>query len=284
MTDLAVERLTELGFSTYEARTYVGLLSTGTATGYAVSLATGVPQPKVYETLRRLKERDAVVELPGRPVRWSAVPPDALLDRLNNSFADRLVSARDELATLASVPPDAEPQLVWRLTDGARILEAASALIASAARHVYISGTADPLRELTDPIEAGERRGVEFSILHFGDIPFHLTNGRTFRHATTDAVLRPSHRAKHLAIVVDSTTTLWSVARDGKKWEGLRADDPLLTSAVKGYIRHDIFVQRMYAAMPDELSEHFGPGLLRLADLSPELPMETSGRVNAAEA
>lgn len=284
MTDLAVERLTELGFSPYEARTYVGLLGTGPATGYAVAGATGVPQPKVYETLRRLKERAAVVELPGRPARWSAVPPETLLDQLNDNFADRLGSARDELASLASDPPDAEPQLVWRLTDRTRILETARSLIAAATRHVYLSGTANPLRELADLIMAGDHRGIEFSVLHFGDLSLHVTNGQTFRHATTDSVVRPSHRAKHLAIVVDSTATLWSIARDGSNWDGVRADDPLLASAVKGYIRHDIFVQRMYAALPDELHQHFGPGLLRLADLTPGLPTETNKQADAQEA
>ena len=52
-----VERLTQLGFSQYEAKTYVGLLVNGEQTGYALSNLTGVPQPKVYETLRRLLER-----------------------------------------------------------------------------------------------------------------------------------------------------------------------------------------------------------------------------------
>ena len=53
------ERLTQLGFSQYEARTYVGLLMSDSATGYSVANETGVPQPKVYETLRRLVDRGA---------------------------------------------------------------------------------------------------------------------------------------------------------------------------------------------------------------------------------
>ena len=39
--EAATSRLVQLGFSTYEARTYVGLLATGPATGYAVANATG---------------------------------------------------------------------------------------------------------------------------------------------------------------------------------------------------------------------------------------------------
>jgi sugar-specific transcriptional regulator TrmB len=56
--EAATERLVQLGFSTSETRTYVGLL--GTATGYAVANVTDVPKPELYATLRRLEDRAAV--------------------------------------------------------------------------------------------------------------------------------------------------------------------------------------------------------------------------------
>ena len=49
-----VERLIRLSFSQYEARAYVGLLVHGEQTGYRLAKLTGVPQPKIYETLHRL--------------------------------------------------------------------------------------------------------------------------------------------------------------------------------------------------------------------------------------
>jgi sugar-specific transcriptional regulator TrmB len=277
----ATARLIELGFSSYEARTYVGLLGTGPATGYAVAGATGVPQPKVYETLRRLKERDAVVQLPGHPARWSATPPDTLLERLEESFTGRIGAARSELADLAGPGSDAEPQLVWRHRTLDAVVGAAREMLCAASTHVYLSGTAEALGELADGIAEGDARGVEFSILHFGDLPFPAPRGRAFRHSTTDAVLRPSHRARHLAVVVDSRSALWAVARDGRMWQGVSADDPLLASIVKGWVRHDVFVQRMYAALPAELEARFGPGLLQLADLATEDPADTH-RADAA--
>jgi sugar-specific transcriptional regulator TrmB len=65
----AVQRLIELGFSQYEARAYVGLLGREPLTGYALSNVTGIPQPKVYETLRRLTGRGAVAAMEGEPAR-----------------------------------------------------------------------------------------------------------------------------------------------------------------------------------------------------------------------
>jgi hypothetical protein len=43
---------------------------------------------------------------------------------------------------------------------------------------------------------------------------------------------------------------------------------PLAASLVKSYIRHDLFVQRMYTDLPNELENLYGPGLLELTNLS----------------
>lgn len=265
-----VDRLVKLGFSVYESRTYVGLLSLGTATGYSVSNETGVPQPKVYETLRRLADRGAVVQTSDHPARYSAVPADVLLERLENEFAERLRSARDELASVTAGDSTAEPRVAWGYTGLPAIIDRARSMIGVAEAHVYVSGRASDLGPLADAIAQADARGVEFTILHFGRLPFTAPGGRTFRHASTDAALYPSRQAHHLAVVADSHESLWAVARDGRNWDAVFSEDPLQASVVKGYIRHDIFVQRIYADLPTELEARYGKGLLRLADVSPE--------------
>lgn len=267
-----VDRLVRLGFSVYESRTYVGLLSLGTATGYSVSNQTGVPQPKVYETLRRLADRGAVIQTSDHPARYSAVPAEALLEQLEQEFSDRLRRARDELSAITAGDSNAERRVAWRYTGLPAIAERARAMIAAASSHVYLSGRSSDLGSLRDAVAAADSRGVEFTILHFGRLPFTAPGGRTFRHASTDSALYPSRQAHHLAVVADSHESLWAVARDGRTWEAVFSEDPLQASVVKGYIRHDIFVQRIYGDLPRELEARYGKGLLALADVSPEKP------------
>lgn len=270
-----VDRLVRLGFSVYESRTYIGLLTLGTATGYSVSNQTGVPQPKVYETLRRLADRGAVIQTSDHPARYSAVPADVLLEQLEQEYLDRLRLARDELAAVAAGDSRAEPRVVWRYTGLPAIAERARVMIGTASSHVYLSGRSSDLGSLRGAVAEADMRGVEFTILHFGRVPFPTPRGRTFRHASTDAALYPSRQAHHLAVVADSHESLWAIARDGRTWEGVFSEDPLQASVVKGYIRHDIFVQRIYGDLPQELEARYGKGLLALADVSPErLPAE----------
>ena len=262
------ERLTQLGFTHYEARTYLGLLQTDTATGYSVANDTGVPQPKVYETLRRLVERGAAVRTGDNPARYRAIPPDALLQGIEKDFAARVAAARHDLETLPRRESPAQLLPVSRVESFGPALDAASAAIVSARTRVYLSGNRDELAGLRAAVGQAADAGVEFVVVHFGRLPFPSPPGQVIRHASTDGAIYRSRHARHLAVAVDLRWALWGVARDGKQWDILTSESPLLAGLVKAYIRHDMFVQRIFADLPAELERLYGSGLLELDHLS----------------
>jgi len=263
-----VERLTQLGFSQYEAKTYIGLLVNGKQTGYALSNLTGVPQPKVYETLRRLVERGAVLQLLKRPATYSAIPAKQLFASLEANFKRRLTDAQEGLNRLQLEPAEDQRELIWKLNSLENILSRAVSSITGATSTVYLSGTTRILERLKGVVIGASERDVNIVMLHFGSLPFGLPRGRTFRHASTDGSLYPHHQAPHLAVVTDSATALWAIARDGEHWEGLYSEDKNFASVVKGYIRHDVMIQRIYADFSAEMTDLYGPGLLELARIS----------------
>lgn len=261
------ERLTQLGFSQYEARTYVGLLTTGDATGYTIANQTGVPQPKVYETLRRLVDRGAAVRTAEQPARYAAIPPAALMTQLEREFAAKVQSAREGLESLPRQAGVSRGLPVSRLDSLAAATERAVDALSQAGNRVYLSGRAEELAGLGAAVDEASERGVEFVIVHFGRLPFQTPRGKVMRHASTEGTLYASRRSHHLAIVADSRWALWGLARDGRDWEVMYGEVPLLASLVKSFIRHDLFVQRMYADLPAELEALYGPGLLQLTHL-----------------
>ena len=261
------ERLTQLGFSQYEARTYVGLLVAGDATGYTIANQTGVPQPKVYETLRRLVDRGAAVLVAERPARYAAVPPATLMSALEKEFAVRVEAARRSLESLPSSGSGARGLPISRLDSLLAATSRAIDALRDARSRVYLSGRTEELKSLGPAVDEASERGVEFVIVHFGRLPFQPPRGKVMRHASTEGTLYASRRSHHLAIVADSRWALWALARDGRDWEVMYGDVPLLASLVKSFIRHDLFVQRMYADLPTELEALYGPGLLQLTNL-----------------
>jgi len=230
------ERLTQLGFSQYEARTYVGLLTAGGATGYSVANETGVPQPKVYETLRRLVDRGAATLIGEHPARYAAVSPAQLLGALEREFAAKVEAARRSLETLPEPASAGRSLPLMRADSLAAAIERAVEAIDTARSRVYISGRAEELKPLGAAVDEASERGVQFVLVHFGRLPFQAPRGKVMRHASTEGTLYASRKSHHLAVVVDSRWALWAVARDGRDWEVMSGEVPLVASLVKSYI------------------------------------------------
>ena len=263
--------LTELGFSQYEARTYAGLIGREPMTGYAIAKDTLVPQPKVYETLGRLVERGAVLQVSGSPAKFVAVPPDQVLSQLERTFRQRLATVELEVSRMRRESAGLqELRLLREARSWTTVASAANSLISGAADRMYVSGHGSYLEALEEEIQAADRRGVRIDILCFGDPPFSLHNGAVIRHSSTEGVVYRHHQARHLAITCDNAAALWALAPEGDKWEAVWADsDTLLTALVKGFIRHDIFSQRMFRDFSAEMVARYGAGLEGLFDRHP---------------
>lgn len=256
------DALTSIGFSQYEARTYIGLIGRGPMTGYAVAKDTQVPQPKVYETLGRLVERGAVIQVSSSPARFIAVSPARMLDELEASFRQRKANAELEISRIT---PPGGIQTLRTFTEErswVAIAEAAKELIGQAKDRIYVSGQTAYLEPLADVLIAADRRGRRVNVVCFGEPPLHLDNGSVIRHSSTDGMVYRSHQARHLAVAADATGGLWALALDGREWQAMWSrHDPLLAALATGYIRHDIYIQRVYHDLSDDMLALYGAGL-----------------------
>ena len=74
--------LTPFGFTPTESHAYATLLRLGPATGYAVAHAARLARANTYGALEGLVSRGAAARLAGRPARYRAADPPALLAQL----------------------------------------------------------------------------------------------------------------------------------------------------------------------------------------------------------
>lgn len=258
------EALIELGFSHYEARCYSGLVGTSGLTGYGVAKATGVPQPKVYENLRRLVRRGAAQQIGDDPVLFVATPPTELLSLLDAEFRGRYGAASEAAVEIES---EGESPVVVTLpvfTSRESVIAAAQRALSAAQRRVYVSLSVAELDELLPALREAADRGVDAIVLDFGPTRDEEPGIRFFRHASTERALFRHHQARHLAMVVDSQRAINAIAVDGETWEGVETTNSSIIAAVKGMIRHDIDVQQIYQDFRSQLVEAYGPGLQAL--------------------
>lgn len=268
MEDEVVGQLTQLGFSAYEARAYVGLLGQEPMTGYALANLTGIPQPKVYETLRRLADKLAVVKIGDDPARFVAVPADRLIAQLDADFRRRLAEAKAGLAEAVHGTKGDELRVLRTPRGWPAIARHAVALLDGAHRHVYVSAHLAQLADISDAIARADDRGVRLDVLCFEPADLSLEHGTVLPHASTSGIVYRHHQARHLAVVADGDQALWALAADGRRWEALAATDHLLAAVIKGYVRHDMYVQQIFADFGQDLTARYGPGLEKLVSRS----------------
>lgn len=275
------DALLDLGFSQYEARCYVGLLGAEGMTGYAVANATGVPQPKVYETLRKLARRGAAQQVGDDPVLFLATPPSELLKDLDAQFRERydLASRAAESIRYEDRTTRVANVRTFRTRDV--LMSTTISLIGDARRRIYLSASVDEVDALLPALRAAVERGTDVVLLDFGSRTLQERGMQVFRHASTDRAIYRHHRARHLALVVDSVKAINAIAVDGENWDGVLAEHAAIIAAVKGLIRHDIDLQQVYADFGPTLVEAYGPGLQMLevyrgrdASMAEDLPAE----------
>jgi len=268
-----VEALCALGFTTYEARTYTGLLEVSSQTAYGLAKLTGVPQPKIYEVLRKLEARKAAVLVDSDPQRFSATPPVELLRRLRAEFEARMESA--DTAVAAALTENGAltetPEVMTGLSGRVSVLQTARSLIAGAREKVYVSGWIPELAELTPEFSRASSNGVFFVTLGFGNGQVFEPNGHFYRHSSTLKTLYHNHQNRHFALVVDGRSILWATYVSEVGWNGLLAHDQRLVGLVRSFIRHDIYVQKIYSRFGSELMETFGAGLELLTNVAADL-------------
>ncbi|MGA2382396.1 MAG: helix-turn-helix domain-containing protein [Gemmatimonadales bacterium] len=117
--------LDRFGFTPTEAKVYLALLPLSPATGYAVAQSAKLARANTYDALEGLAGRGAVTRLPGRPVRYAAMNPDALVGRLRREYSSGLDSLADALSQVRRVESAVGLAAVESLADRGSLLERA---------------------------------------------------------------------------------------------------------------------------------------------------------------
>ncbi len=98
--------LAHFGFTPTETRVYSALLEVSPATGYAVAQCARLARANTYDALEGLAARGAVSRLPGRPVRYAATDPAALVARLRRELSSGLDSLAVSLSAIRRAAPE----------------------------------------------------------------------------------------------------------------------------------------------------------------------------------
>lgn len=287
---MLLQALQDLGLNQTEAKVYLALLQSGPANGNRVSRLSGVPSAKVYEQLDRLKEMGLVAPL-GVGGEFVALPFEDLVRQRRARLEEAIELLRRHSARPIQRFTD---NVLWQERGYGPLLEKAGELIRASHEEVLLSLWPNELIRLKPAVLSALDSGAHASAIVFcspeeaaalvSDVTerqrkqLHL-----FPHASLPTVyLRHAHQA---ALVVDGLVAMLMDGSGPEGWIGVWSGNRAVVTLVTNYIRHDIYVNKIYHDFGDQLRPFYGPYFEELLDIrkgslldrkrQPAAPVET---------
>lgn len=246
-------KLSELGFTEYEAKVYLALLDESPATGYQISKQAGVPRSMVYEALGRLKGRGAVLETPDeRATLYRPLPPDVLLDH-HQAVQQRLVD--DLRHGLAGLYRSRDEDMIWAIRGRDMLLAYGRELIRQAQHEVYLVLDDDDLAALHGELALADGRGVEVKAVLTGQAT--LSFGEVVYHPPLESQLHELVGA--LLIVADAQEVLVAAEPGARGMTATVTRNRNLVLIARQFVWMELFAQRIFARLGPDLLARLEP-------------------------
>lgn len=220
--DQLVEALLAYGLNEYEARAYLALLQHGPAVAGEISRRSGIPRPRVYDTLQRLIEQTLVTEHGGAPRRYAPLPLDDFLHQVSSQFRRRQELLKSSLEAPAS---EHRNEGLFHVHDEMPLLRAAEDMIDGARTHVQLLASGPDVASWVRALAEARERGVVLEGVLFGAADGRIDDAFQGRPLADN---RTAQGARRLFLVRDREELLMGELGGPMRPYGIRTRNRLL--------------------------------------------------------
>jgi len=98
----------------YEAKVWMALLSRGVASAGEIAEISDVPRSRTYDVLESLEKQGFAIEKLGKPVKYIAVKPASILEKLKNNASKEIEERISSLENLRSTNEYSELEVLYK--------------------------------------------------------------------------------------------------------------------------------------------------------------------------
>jgi len=258
-----IAKLTEIGFSEYEAKAYVSLLTRQPATAYEIAKASGVPTSKVYEVLGKLIDKGTVTIIDeGRTRRYVPLEPGEFLERHRSATEALVASLKTDLSSLSGGD---DVSYIWNITEYDYLIDKGRRMIKGAAVTLMASLWCEEFTAWEDDLREAERRGVKVAVVHFGE-PAAASLSHIYPHPIEDTIYEEKG-GRGVVLIADAEEALNGTVSAGALVEGAWSTNRGFVTLAEDYVKHDIYIMKIVRRFDRMLTERFGAGYAMLRDV-----------------
>lgn len=258
-----IKQLTSIGFNQYEAKTYIALLQNTNITAYEISKNSGVPQSKIYETVKNLVEKGLAVAEGNKPTKYSPLPIEEFLERYKNSVEESISFLKENLKDLNEQP---QIDYMWHFEGRNNILNKVKSMINDAQNNLYIEIWVDELDVLDADLQETEKRGIDIVLILYGKKEYNV--GKVYYHQMEGMKKDTKKVGRWLTVVKDEKESLFGIFKKNHNY-AIWTQNKSFMLMVESFISHDIYIAEIYKKHKDLIDREFGPNFAHLRDIVP---------------
>ncbi len=253
-----VNELIKVGLNKYEAMVYMALLQTPKITAYEAGRKSGVPQSKIYDTVKELVNKRIVTMDCIAPIRYVAVPLEEFLNRYKNKTEDTINYLRENIKNINNAKTiDYIQHFYGKNQTNYKI----KSMIESSKRSIYLDIWADDYEDWYEKLLEAHSRGVDIVSVVYGKINNEI--GKVYYHEMHSMEKDAHQNGRWFSLVVDYSEFLFSISK-GNESSSVWTKNESFTLITKCLITHDIYISEIYLKYKNILDKEFGYNLEKL--------------------
>ncbi len=249
-----------LGFSDHEARAYLALYRLQPATAYEVSKLAALPKANAYTVLESLSKKEAAQPVSESPVRYIAVAPSILFERIANATSKRCAKLIEAIPAIASA---GDRGYVWSLTGEDATSAKIESMIDSAVSHIWIKTSETILMPHRAALQRATDRGVSVIVILFGTQTDKFEFGgksRVYLHEGNGIAVGIAPQL--VTVAVDFKEAL--VTMVGGEQRGSYTQNKPIVHLAETMLRHEVYIAEIFDKFGGPIQQAFGPALFEM--------------------
>ncbi|NMM61357.1 TrmB family transcriptional regulator [Clostridium sp. P21] len=253
-----INELTKLGLNKYEAKVYVALLENPEITAYEIGKRSGVPQSKIYDTVKELANKCMLILNGSDPVRYVAVPLDEFLNRYKKETEYTIKYLKENINNISNTK---HVDYMWHFQGENQCNDKIRYMIKNAKKSIYLDVWAGNYKLLYDDLLKAHDRGVEIVCVVYGNIENEI--GKVYYHEMYGMEEDADINGRWLCLVTDYSESLFSIFKDEDS-SAVWTQNKSFMLSTECFITHDIFISEIYSKYRNLLDDEFGYNLEKI--------------------
>src|SRR5690554_6715333 len=189
----------DIGFSVNEAKVYVALTRKNPMTGYEIAKNSDITRTMVYDILKRLVYKGAVIEIESNNKLYSPVPYKELFEKYKDEYTKKIIKLEKEMDKIES--ESKSDKYLKNINGYEDMTKEIRDMIKRAKFEIYLSIWEQEAEIFKEDLKVAHDRGVRIISFSYSQLPYDF--GIIYQYGIPQDVVSQIWERRGLLIIVD---------------------------------------------------------------------------------